>query len=458
MISRVLIADDEAMDRELMEEFLRALDMGLEVRAAADGEEACRLIGRGGFDVIFTDLKMPGKDGLEVLERARAARPPAEVVIVTGHGDVPTAVEAMKKGSFDYLVKPVSVDQVEALMKKLEEHRRLVEENRYLHAELAAATAGSQIVGQSPAIKDACARAVQVAATDATVLLQGESGTGKELVSRLIHNCSPRRDGPFIRVNCAALSESILESELFGHEKGAFTGAHATKPGRFELANGGTLLLDEISETSAKLQAELLRVIEQKEFERLGGTRTIRADVRLITTTNRNLAEEVAEGRFREDLFYRLNVVPLRLPPLRERDGDVELLCRHFAARFARRLGKRRPKLAPQAMEALKRYRWPGNVRELENLMHRLVILDADGLIGLDDLPDYIRTGGPRFGRQPVWGPTLEEMERQMIMQALREANGNRTRAAERLNISTRTIRNKLKKYAAEGHPLEEFS
>jgi two-component system NtrC family response regulator/two-component system response regulator HydG len=254
------------------------------------------------------------------------------------------------------------------------------------------------------------------------------------------------------------LSESILESEMFGHEKGAFTGAHASKPGRFELADGGTLLLDEITETSEKLQAELLRVIEEKEFERVGGTRTIRVNVRVIATTNRDLAKEVAEGRFREDLFYRLNVVPLVLPPLRERDGDVELLAGHFATRFARRLGKPCPEVRPEVRERFRRYPWPGNVRELENLMQRLVIMDADGVIEVADLPGYLRGSGGVLAQHAALATTLEDIERQAILAALQQAGGNRTRAAERLDISTRTIRNKLKKYEAEGLWRENYS
>ncbi len=458
MIRKVLIADDEAMDRQLMEEVLLSLDGELELASACDGAEACRMLRSDAFDLVFTDLRMPRRDGLAVVEAARSCEPPSEVVVVSGQGDVPTAVQAMKKGSFDYLLKPISIDQVEVLVEKIREHRRLIQENYYLHAELAGGSAGREIIGRSPAFREVCARARHVAATDATVLLQGESGTGKELISRLIHRSSPRGKGAFIRVNCAALSESILESELFGHEKGAFTGAHAAKPGRFELADGGTLLLDEISETSEKLQAELLRVIEEKEFERVGGTRTIRVDVRIVATTNREIAREVAEGRFREDLYYRLNVVPIVLPPLRERDGDVEGLTAHFTRRFARRLGKPEPRLSEGAAEALRRYAWPGNVRELENLIQRLVILDTDGEIGADDLPDYLGAGRTPFRSEEVLGPTLQDVERQVILRTLRQVGGNRTQAAERLDISTRTIRNKLKKYAQEGSLPEDLS
>jgi len=456
MIQKVLVADDEPMARQFMQEALLALDERLEVTTASDGLEACDLVAQETFDVVFTDLRMPRRDGLAVLSKVRASSRPAEVVIVTGHGDVSAAVEAMKLGSFDFMLKPLCVEQVEVLLDKIREHRYLVEQNRYLQAEVHEARGAADIIGDSAAIKDVCANAVYVAATDATVLLQGESGTGKELVSRLIHDSSPRRDGPFVRVNCAALAESILESELFGHEKGAFTGAQASKPGRFELADGGTLLLDEVTETSAKLQAELLRVLEAREFERVGGTRTIKVDIRIIATTNRDLRREVSEGSFREDLFYRLNVVPIVLPPLRVRDGDVQLLAGHFARGFARRIGKACPRLSEAAMIALDRYSWPGNVRELENLLQRLVIMDADGTIDVEDLPDYVT--GRSMADELAMGPTLEDVERQVILKTLRETNGNRTRAAEKLDISTRTIRNKLKKYTEEGLVAEELA
>ncbi len=456
MIRTVLVVDDEPMDRQLMEEALLAVDDRLDVETARDGTEACRTLAERSFDLVVTDLRMPGRDGLDVLAEARQSCADCAVVIVSGVADVPTAVKAIKAGSHDYLLKPICVDQVELLLSRLQERRRLVEENRYLRSELN--DTDSVIVGQSEALRSICAQAAFVAKTSATVLLQGESGTGKELVSRLIHASSRRKDGPFIRVNCAALSESILESELFGHEKGAFTGAHAAKPGRFELADGGTLLLDEISETSEKLQAELLRVIEQKEFERVGGTRTIRVDVRIIATTNRDLSAEVGDGRFREDLYYRLNVVPLVLPPLREREGDVEILLDHFMDKFCRRLGRDCPRVAEEAMLRLMRYAWPGNVRELENLVQRLVIMDTDGVIHASDLPQHIGAGTrARNGSLPLAG-TLQDIEREAILETLRRCEGNRTRAAGRLDISTRTIRNKLKKYRLEGHIDENFA
>jgi DNA-binding NtrC family response regulator len=443
-MTRVLVADDELMDRQLIQETLLTIDEGLQVTTACDGEEACRLLDQDQFDLVFTDMKMPKKDGLAVLEKAKSSPTVRDVVVITGFGDVRTAVEAMKKGCFDYLMKPICVEQVEELFARMRGISRGIPGKP---------DKSDGIIGESLALKESCRRAMHVGSTDATVLLQGESGTGKELVSRLVHESSPRKDKPFIRVNCAALSETILESELFGHEKGAFTGAHISKPGRFELAAGGTLLLDEISETSDKLQAELLRVIEQKEFERVGGTRTIKVDVRIIATTNRDLAEEVAEGKFREDLYYRLNVVPLVLPPLRERQGDVEILTHHFAGRFAKKLGKACPKFTREALQGLNGYSWPGNVRELENLVHRLVIMDTNGLVDASDLPDYLARPVAPTQAAPTASTvatTLDDIEKDVILRTLQQVNGNRTLAAEKLNISTRTIRNKLHKYAAQ--------
>jgi DNA-binding NtrC family response regulator len=365
----------------------------------------------------------------------------------------------MKKGCFDYLEKPITVDEVEAVMSRVSTHRRLVEENNYYRSEFDAGEEGPELIGQSPDFQNVCDQAMQVAPADATVLLKGESGTGKELIARLIHQQSPRDDGPFIRVNCAALSESLLESELFGHTRGAFTGAEQAKPGRFELADGGTLLLDEITETSDKLQAELLRVIEEKEFERVGGTTTLEVDVRVIATTNRQIEQEVSEGRFRQDLYYRLNVVPLKLPPLRERSGDIQLLARYFARRFSKRLGRRCPDFTEDALETLMQHPWPGNVRELENVIQRVLIMNPQNSIGVDDLPARLRNGNgcPDTGNGET-PRTLEEIERQAILDSIKEADGNKTKAAEKLDISARTIWNKLNKYESEGLLPENLS
>ena len=459
MLKKALVVDDDTMDRELIQAGLDCLDADIEVQTASDGAEATKLATSEDFDVVFADLCMPRKNGIDLLDSVSRECPQTEVVIVTGHAQVPTAVKAMKKGCFDYLQKPITVDEVEAVVTRVSRHRQLVEENNLYRSELSNAQGDVKLIGQSDAFRNVCSRALQVAPTDATVLLQGESGTGKELVARLVHRNSNRDDGPFVRVNCAALSESLLESELFGHTKGAFTGANRGRPGRFELADEGTILLDEVTETSEKLQAELLRVIEEKEFERVGGNTTIRVDARIIATTNRDIEEEVEEGRFRQDLFFRLNVVPLELPPLRRRHGDVPLLAEYFARRFAKKLGRRCPTFTDAALEKLEAYRWPGNVRELENLLQRVLIMNEGQSVGVDDLPTRLRrVENPMMEATAGEPQTLEEIERRAILSSIREAEGNKTRAAEKLGISARTVWNKLKKYKAEGVLPEQFA
>lgn len=458
MIDRVMVVDDEPADRELMSEVLLTVNERMTVKKAPDGQQACRLLQDADFDAVFTDLRMPARDGLDVLECAQSSSQPTEVIIVTGFGRVPTAVEAMKKGCFDFLLKPITVEKVEVVLDRLDRNQKLVEDSAYLRSRFDSANCTKGIVGKSEPFRQACAQAIQVSATDATVLLQGESGTGKELIARLIHESSGRSEKPFVRVNCAALSQSLLESELFGHTKGAFTGADSPRVGRFEMADEGTLLLDEITETSPKLQAELLRVIEAREFQRVGSSKTIKVDTRIVATTNRDLAAEVASGEFREDLYYRLNVVPVKLPPLRKRQGDIELLSRYFAEKLAEKVGKEPPELTERALEKFRRYPWPGNVRELQNLMERLLILDDDGNITVEDLPAYLDGQGVCKKEERPRGYTLEEMERRAILEALCETGGNRTRAAERLGISARTIRNKLNKYRQDGCLPEEFS
>ena len=457
-INSVLVVDDERTDRELMIEALLTVDDALEVQDASDGEEACRLLRSEVFDAVFTDLCMPARDGLDVLKCARLSSPRTEVVIITGYGCVTTAVEAMKKGCFDFLLKPITVDKVEVVVDRLGRSQRLVEDSAYLREQFDSARCTEGIVGRSEPFRRSCVDALQVSHTDATVLLQGESGAGKEVIARLIHDSSPRSEMPFVRVNCAALSETLLESELFGHAKGAFTGADSPRIGRFEMADQGTLLLDEITETSPKLQAELLRVIESQEFQRVGSSETVKVDTRIIATTNRDLASEVASGRFREDLYYRLNVVPMKLPPLRERKGDIELLSQHFATQFAAELDKEPPTLSENVLAIFRRYPWPGNVRELQNLIKRLLIMDREGVITVGDLPGHLERQGVRGGEKGACGQTLEDIEREAILTALRETGGNRTRTAEKLDISTRTVRNKLNRYREEGCLPEEFS
>lgn len=379
----ILITDDDAIIRETVREALGMND-SYEVFAAKNGEDAFSLIKERYFDIVLTDLKMPGMTGIELLEKIKEHSPQTGVIVMTAFGTVDTAVGAMKKGAFDYLTKPFSVDELEVVVEKAIKHRTVVAENQYLREEINFEFNFGHIVGQSEVMQPIYDTVSKVARSDATVLINGPSGTGKELIARALHQNSHRKDGPFIKINCAALASNLLESELFGHEKGAFTNAINRKPGRFELANGGTLLLDEISEMEFALQAKLLRVLQEGEFDRVGGTQTIKTDVRIIATTNRDLLKEIQENTFREDLYYRLNVIPINLPPLCERKGDIELLSKHFLEKYGRKNAKHVKSISKEALEVILDYKWPGNVRELENAMERAVVmatgdeLDAD--------------------------------------------------------------------------------
>ncbi|MFN3485437.1 MAG: sigma-54-dependent transcriptional regulator, partial [Planctomycetota bacterium] len=374
-----------------------------------------------------------------VLEEARRAAPDVPVLIVTAHGTVESAVGAMKKGAYDYILKPFRLEELEALVERALAHRRLERENEVLRARVGDAADPEAIWG--PATRDVWALLERAAQSDATVLITGESGTGKEVAARTLHRLSPRRAAPFLCVNCAALSAGLLESELFGHEKGAFTGADRLRKGRFELADGGTLLLDEVGEIAPGLQAKLLRVLQERAFERVGSSRTRRVDVRLVATTNRDLPAEVARGRFREDLYYRLNVLPIRMPPLRERREEIPLLAGHFLARHRKRI-------APAAMRLLCAYDWPGNVRELANLLERAAVLCPGDEISADMIAPWLEA--PSRGPSSLVGMTLEEIERRAIEENLKACGGNRERAARVLGISARTLRDKLKKWNEE--------
>jgi DNA-binding NtrC family response regulator len=445
-IEKVLVADDDALTRELLTEILRRL--GCEVTLAGDGAEAICALEEDEFDLVLTDLKMPDVSGTDVLQRAREVNRDAAVVMMTAYATIENAVEAMKGGAFDYLVKPFRPDRIEVLVQRVGEWRALVRENRYLRSELASGDGGDELVGRHPGIAAVIDMVRRAAATKATLLIQGESGTGKELIARLAHYASPRAEGPFIKVNCAALSETLLESELFGHERGAFTGAIARREGRFELAHGGTLMLDEISEIPLGLQAKLLRAIEEAEFERVGGTRTIKVDVRLLCTTNRDLAREVEDGRFRGDLFYRLNVVPVVLPPLRERRDDVPLLVHYFLKRFGRESASAVRSVSKEAMDLLVRYPWPGNVRELRNIIHRATVLCPNEVLRPGDLPtDLTAEHRPFLDKAVVVGQSIDEMERALILKTLEVTGGNKTEAARILKVTPRTLRNKLGRY-----------
>jgi two-component system response regulator AtoC len=373
--------------------------------------------------------------------------------MMTAYATVESAVEAMKIGAFDYIIKPFSPDQIEMVTRKATERQSLIEENQYLRSEILKEYGFGEIVGDTPIMHAIFEVIKKVANSRATVLVQGESGTGKELVARAIHFNSTRANAPFIKVNCAALPENLLESELFGHEKGAFTGAVTRRSGRFELAHRGTLLLDEVSEIPLGLQAKLLRVLQEREFERVGGARPIKVDVRIVATTNRNLDEEIEAKRFREDLFFRLNVIPITLPPLRDRDGDVPLLAQHFVDRYCRENNRAPKQIAGEAMDMMTHYRWPGNVRELQNVIERAVVLDADEAIE----PDHLALRAPGSDESDLdeivdaVGNTVAEMERRLILKTLRALDGNRGKTADMLRISVRTLRNKLNQYRAQG-------
>jgi len=432
---RILIVDDQAAFRRLLVRVLA--DAGHEVVEAGDGRKALELARAARFHVVLTDMRMPGLDGLDLLARLQAEMPETQVVLVTAHGSVPSAVQAMRQGAFDYLTKPLAdPDEVVVVVERALAHRRLLDAEA-----VRAADAGVQVVHQDAAMVAVMHAVRRVAAVDTTVLLSGESGTGKEVVARALHAGSTRAARPFVAVNCAALAEGLLDSELFGHERGAFTGADRQRRGRFELADGGTLLLDEVGEMSPALQAKVLRVLQERRFERLGGTTTLHVDVRVIAATHRDLRAEVAAGRFREDLYYRLAVVPIHLPPLRERGQDVVLLARHALASIGRRLGRPGLRMDDAAVRALLAYPWPGNVRELNNVIERAVVLGASATLTAGDL----RLDAPQgAAERPL---DLRAREREAIREALAQVGGHRQRAADLLGLSLRALQYKLKQF-----------
>lgn len=458
-IESALVADDDILMREFVVETLSR--SGVQVTQVGNGLEAKNLLAEKHFDLSFLDLKMPGMDGMQVLKFIKETNIETLPVIITAFGTVEKAVEAMKMGAYDFLMKPFSPEQVEIIIKRTKEWVNLQAQNAYLEEELGwRLPHGRQIVGQSEVIQKLMKDVEKVSKSSSSVLISGESGTGKELIARAIHFMSDRRDKPFIRMNCAAVPDTLMDSELFGHEKGAFTSAVATRLGRFELAHRGTLLLDEISEMPLGLQAKLLRVLQEQEFERVGGSRTIKVDCRIIATTNRNLKDFVDAGKFRQDLFYRLNVVPVVAPPLSARREDIPLLVNAF---IERRTNAKDQQLAftARAMEALQSYDWPGNVRELENLVERLCVMEEGPELDVDVLPFEV-SGSRRESQATAENQadtpapagdnaicTIAEMEREAIIKTLRHTEGNKTRAAELLGVSIRTLRNKLNEYKA---------
>ena len=447
---RILVADDEANMRWVLERALTKA--GYEVETVEDGQLALDRALAERPDLVLVDLKMPKIDGLSVLRRLKDHYPDLLIVMMTAHGSTSTAVEAMKAGAQDYLMKPFDIDELLITVAKAFEVESLREQVDYLKGE---AQQGSwQLVGNSEEMLAVKHLVERVAPTPATVLLQGESGTGKELVAQAIHSLSLRVERPYIRVNCAALTETLLESELFGHEKGAFTGAHARKTGRFELADSGTLFLDEIGELSVSVQAKLLRVLQEMTFERVGGEKTIKVDVRIIAATNRDLHKEVQEGRFREDLYYRLNVFPISIPPLREHRTDIPLLIEHFLDKLRTYGGCKT--LAPEVLSQLMTYTWPGNVRELENVVERMVIISQGAVILMDSLPLFDTTSKlekpPGTFELPPEGVSLEEIEKSLLQQAMEQTGGNQSQAAKRLGLSRHAFLYRIEKYGIDPH------
>jgi DNA-binding NtrC family response regulator len=446
--TRLLIVDDDDELRGLL--VSRFERLGLDVTAAASGEEALAQVAQARFDVALLDLHLPGIDGLEVLARFKETQPEAEALVLTAQGSVETAVEAMKRGAYDYLTKPFRLADLEVHVQKAFEKVQLARRERQWVQQVAYESPRYRLVGSGPAMRRVVQLIERVAPAGATVLVRGASGTGKELVARALHANSPRADRPLVTVNCAALQESLLESELFGHEKGAFTGAVSAKPGLVEVADGGTLFIDEIGEMAPGLQAKLLRVLEDGHFRRVGGTREACADVRVVAATNRRLEDEIKAGRFREDLYYRLNVISITLPPLRERREDVPELVEHFLA--TRQVGPLRYRVDPEAMAALVRYDWPGNVRELANVIERAQILAEGHLITPDDLPDSLALGPPAGpGVEEGETQNLHQLQRRHVVAVLREAKGNKVHAAKALGISRRALYRLLEKYQWTG-------
>ncbi len=461
MQPNVLIVDDEKHTRD----GLRAsLEDEFEVYIAADAAEATAVLEVESMDVMVTDLRLGGEDGMSLIERALAMPQPPICIMMTAYGSVDTAVEAMKKGAYDFITKPINIDKLEILIKRALRSRDVESENASLRRQVEHRYGLEKIIGESFAIQEVLDTIRQVAPSRATVLIQGESGTGKELVAQAVHNLSNRSKAKFIPVHCAALAPQLLESELFGHEKGAFTGATERRIGRFEQADGGTLFLDEIGEIDTSTQVKILRVLGERSFERVGGSKTVQVDVRLVAATNRNLAEMVKEGAFRDDLYFRLNVVQITLPPLRERTEDIPLLVKSFLAQFAAENEKGNMRLTTEAMSALTSYHWPGNVRELRTAIEHGVVMSNNDKVTLRDLPQAIRTAAAEIRDTCGSGSlkdamagggsderfNLQESERRLIIRALDECGGNRTEAAKRLGISRRTLHRRLKELKLE--------
>jgi DNA-binding NtrC family response regulator len=452
-MATILIVEDEAKMRRLLE--LNLSEEGMATLSAGDAEEGLKILGRETIDLILTDFKLPGMNGLEFLKAIRKINSEVPVILMTAYGSVESAVEAMRNGASNYVLKPFPLEEITLVIRKELDVRKLVVENRSLREELGKRYDYPNIVARSARMQEVLAAVERVAPTNSTVLIGGESGVGKELIARAIHQHSKRAGGPFIKINCTAIPENLLESELFGYERGAFTGATASKPGKFELADKGTLFLDEIGDVPTATQAKLLRVLQEREFERLGGTRTIKVDVRMIAATNRDLRAALEQGTFREDLYYRLNVVPIDVPPLREHKEDIQGLVELFLERYAKESGKPIRGFAPAAMQTLVSFHWPGNVRELQNIVERAVTFaKADrieaGDIQLDEAPAKGNSGAQGF--LPA-GLTLDSWEDEMIRESLRRANGNKSQAARLLGLTRNALRYRLSKIGIPDDP-----
>jgi two-component system response regulator PilR (NtrC family) len=450
IVKRILVVDDEPSMRELLGIMLRR--EGFEVVVAESRAMASAVLAKGPVDMVITDVKLPDGDGIEILRHVKAASPETVVVVMTAFGSTQTAVAALKLGAHDYLTKPFDVEELKIVVRGALERRQLEEENLLLKAEFRTRHGLDRIIGVSPSMAAVFSLIRSVAGTSSTVLVTGESGTGKELAAKAIHALSPRRDAPFVSINCGALTESLLESELFGHMRGAFTDAHQNKKGLFEAAHRGTLFLDEVGETSPGMQVKLLRALQDRKIRRVGGTDEIDVDVRIVAATNRPLEDLVKERRFREDLFYRLNVIPIRIPPLRERREDIPLLAEHFLAEFSQEMGKRVARISSEAMSRLLSYRWPGNVRELENVIERAVALETTPTVLAERLPDTLQGGSPA-GPVTVLGDGfrleahLLSAEEGLLRQALSTAGGDRSVASRLLGVTPRSLRYLIRKH-----------
>lgn len=448
----VLFVDDDESLRRVVEYNLR--EEGYRVFTAADGAAALKVFQDESIDLVLTDVRMPEVDGLGLLTRLKAMRADLPVVMLTAHGTIGSAVEAMQIGAADYLTKPFNREQLKTAVRRALEVAALASENRYLRQVIAERFSFASMIAGARAMRAVSDTAARVAASDTTVLLEGESGTGKELLAKAIHFHSGRAKAPFVTINCGAIPEQLLESELFGHRRGSFTGAVSDKRGKFEVADGGTIFLDEIGELPQLLQVKILRVLQEREIDKVGETRPVRVNVRVIAATNRNLEKMIADGGFRDDLYYRLAVVSIRVPPLRERVDDIPLLVDHLLAKHVQRLGRERPAVEKDVYSAFNLYSWPGNIRELENVIERALVLDKDGVLGLDDLPDRLRMRQPHVAglrmELPDEGVSLEDVERELLRAALDRHQGNQTRAAAFLSITRSTLLYRMQKFGLE--------